>query len=91
MAVDKVEIVGIVLVPCCYHHLTEVADLSEPKIPNVKSQFVTGIGRGLDSGELVTTEVQKPDDVYIGFPLRFGFYFIPRSRISSLDLLLSLS
>ena len=57
LAVDKIEIVGIVLVPCCYHHLTEVVDLSEAKIPNIKSQFVTGIGRGLEDNKLVTMAV----------------------------------
>ena len=66
LAVDKIEIVGIVLVPCCYHHLTEVVDLSEEKIPNIKSQFVTGIGRGLEENKLVTTEVDNPEQTYIG-------------------------
>ena len=66
LAVDKIEIVGIVLVPCCYHHLTEVVDLNEAKIPNIKSQFVTGIGRGLEDNKLVTTEVENPEETYIG-------------------------
>ena len=66
LAVDKIEIVGIVLVPCCYHHLTETVDLSEAKIPNIKSQFVTGIGRGLEENKLVTTEVDNPEQTYIG-------------------------
>ena len=66
LAVDKIEIVGIVLVPCCYHHLTEVVDLSEAKIPNIKSQFVTGIGRGLEDNKLVSTEAENPEETYIG-------------------------
>ena len=44
------EIVGLVLVPCCYHHLTEKCDFEEEKLPNVTNQFETGLARGLGFG-----------------------------------------
>ena len=67
LAINNAHIVGLVLVPCCYHHLTEVGDGDAQNAPVIRNQFETGLARGLDQTELTTTELDN--ELYIGFPL----------------------
>ena len=56
------------IVPCCYHHLTEKCDFEEEKLENITSQFETGLARGLATDELTSTS-DLTEETFIGFPL----------------------
>ena len=69
LSVTVPQVVGIVLVPCCYHHLSERSDFEEEiRLKNISSQFETGLARGLKAEELCSTEEQNAGQ-FIGFPL----------------------
>ena len=69
LAVELDQIVAMVLVPCCYHHLTEQIDLTEAPQPNMRSQFETGLARGLDHQNISNSTKEIEEIPFIGFPL----------------------
>lgn len=68
LAVSIPEIVGIVLVPCCYHHLSEVSDF-DARLENVTSQFETGLARGIAKEDIISSATDQTEETFIGFPL----------------------
>ena len=62
------EIVGLVLVPCCYHHLSEKSELDKNSSID---RYSTGIARGLEKDGIASSKIEKKQicDEFIGFPM----------------------